>query len=623
MPKFDAEVGKVLHLMIHSLYSNKDIFLRELISNASDACDKLRYAAIEDPSLLEEDTELKISVIVNLQDKTIEVKDNGIGMNEEELKENLGTIASSGTQRFLEQMEKSKGDTNLIGQFGVGFYSSFMVADEVVVLSQKAGTNNCYKWKSDGQEEYSIEKEASAKERGVSILLKIKEEEMKFLDHFAIEHIIKTYSDHIAFPIELITIGEKEEDNKNAIVNSASALWRREKKDITEEQYNELYKHISHMPDKPWMVLHHKIEGNVEYRSLLYVPSSKPFDLFHPDRKTCVKLYIKQVFITENLDEIIPRHLRFLRGIIDSEDLQLNVSRESLQHNPVMHKIKKSMISKVLSELKKKSEEDELTYSSFWSNFGEVIKEGLCEFGEDKEKILDICRFYTLNSGEQTISLQKYIDSMLPNQKQIFFVTGDKRHILSHSPHLEGFRQRGIDVLLLEDHVDDFWTNVTHEYKDKKLLSVTDEDINLDDIKELEEGEKEEKLDEKTLEENKGLTNFTEGALQGLVKEVKISNKLVDSPACLKLAHGSMSIRMERYLRDQNQLATPVPRILELNPKHALVEKVKKELDTATDHTLAKELVDIIYDQACVLAGEELRNAPDFIKRLNDMIQLT
>ena len=396
--KFDAEIGKVLNLMINSLYTNKEIFLRELISNASDACDKLRYQIIDKPELIENgNNELKISIQLDKDNKLIIISDNGIGMNKEDLINNLGIIASSGTQKFIEQFgDSKKNNLNLIGQFGVGFYSAFMVSESITVLTSKAGEKEVYEWHSDGKGEYSIENSSQEHKGGTKITLKIKDSELEFLEPHRIRHIIRTYSDHVAFPIELIG-----EDNKGEIINKASAIWTRNVSEVTQKEYEEFFNHVSHFPGKPWLTLHNKAEGVVEYTNLLFIPDTKPFDLFHPDRKTRVKLYIKRVFISEEGNDLVPPYLRFLRGVVDSEDLPLNISRETLQHNKVLHKIKSSIVKKVLGSLKVKAETDPEEYMKFWKNFSEVLKEGLCESTlEEKKQLLEICRFNSTSSKD-------------------------------------------------------------------------------------------------------------------------------------------------------------------------------------------------------------------------------
>ncbi|MDF3047587.1 MAG: htpG [Candidatus Midichloriaceae bacterium] len=612
--KFGAEIGKVLDLMINALYTNKDIFLRELISNASDACDKLRYLSIENPSLMPPEHNLKISVRVDKANQSLIITDSGIGMNRDDLIESLGVIASSGTQKFLNATAQNpQADMSLIGQFGVGFYSAFMVADEVSVISRKAGEEKAYTWLSQGKGEFEVgEFAGKTPSIGTSINLKIKPQEEKYLDKFNLRHIIATYSDHIAFPIELI-----DEDGNIEVVNKASALWTRPKNEISEEQYNEFYHHVAHSPDSPWLKMHNKVEGTVEYTSLLFIPSVKPFDLFHPDRKTRVKLYIKRVFITDDTVSLVPQYLRFLRGVVDSEDLPLNISRETIQHNQTLAKIRKSIIKKIFSELKAKAKDDPKDYAKFWGNFGEVLKEGLCEHAlEEKEALLEICRFNTSNSDDLT-SLDEYVERMAEDQTAIYFITGDDLQKLRSHPRLEGFTKRGIEVLLLSDYVDDFWVNVINQYKDKELKNISTADINLDEIKKLDT--KDEEPSSANIDTEK-LIAFFKSTLKENVKDVKVTSKLVDSPACLALPEGYMTMRMEKLLIEQKQLKSASSKILEINPKHFLMEKIDSLLKAANDDK-ASDLVWLSYDQACILEGEKVSDPKAFIGRVNALLR--
>jgi molecular chaperone HtpG len=610
--KFGAEIGKVLDLMINALYTNKDIFLRELISNASDACDKLRYLSLQTPELMPAGHEFKITVTIDKKNQSLIITDNGIGMNQDDLVESLGTIASSGTQKFLNAMAEDNADINLIGQFGVGFYSAFMVASEVEVTSRKAGEKQAFKWSSQGQGEFEIGKFKGEANIGTEITLKIKAKDEKYLDKFNLKHIISTYSDHIAFPIELI-----DEDGNASIVNKASALWMRPKNELTEEQYTEFYHHVSHQPDNPWLRIHNKVEGNIEYTSLLYIPSAKPFDLFHPDRKTRIKLYIKRVFITDDTVSLVPQYLRFLRGVVDSEDLPLNISRETIQHNHIIEKIRKSIVNKVLTELKKKAKEDKKAYSEFWGNFGEVLKEGLCEPAiSEKELLLEICRFYSTNYEDLT-SLDEYIERMSEEQNTIYFLTGDDLQKLRTHPRLEGFVKRGIEVLLLPDYVDDFWVNVINQYKDKELKNISHSDINLDDIK---------KTDDKNTKASKSedidieaILAFFKETLGNHIKDISATSKLVDSPACLAVPEGYMSMRMEKLLIEQKQLKVAAAKILEINPEHFLMRRIDILLKN-NDIQKAKELAWLTYDQACILEGERVADPKAFITRLNSFL---
>jgi molecular chaperone HtpG len=615
--KFDAEIGKVLNLMINSLYTNKEIFLRELISNASDACDKLRYQIIDKPELIENgNNELKISIQLDKDNKLIIISDNGIGMNKEDLINNLGIIASSGTQKFIEQFgDSKKNNLNLIGQFGVGFYSAFMVSESITVLTSKAGEKEVYEWHSDGKGEYSIENSSQEHKGGTKITLKIKDSELEFLESHRIRHIIRTYSDHVAFPIELIG-----EDNEGEIINKASAIWTRNVSEVTQKEYEEFFNHVSHFPGKPWLTLHNKAEGVVEYTNLLFIPDTKPFDLFHPDRKTRVKLYIKRVFISEEGNDLIPPYLRFLRGVVDSEDLPLNISRETLQHNKVLHKIKSSIVKKVLGSLKVKAETDPEEYMKFWKNFSEVLKEGLCESTlEEKKQLLEICRFNSTSSKDELISLDQYLERMIKGQNEIYFLNGDNIESSRNHPQLEGFKKRGIEVLLLNDHVDNFWVNVVHQYKDKDFKSITNEKIDLNKLKNTEE----EKDDDKNKsQESSKLIEFVKEILKDRVKDVVISSKLVSSPACISTMEGGMNPRMEKFLMEQNQLNVKSARIFEINPNHSIFKKINDSLSNSKDdNELNRDMIEVVYGQACLIEGDSIDNPSNFALKLNSLLE--
>lgn len=613
--KFDAEIGKVLHLMIHSIYTNKEIFMRELISNSADACDKLRYLSQTDSSLIADDPEFKIEVSVDKDAKTITIRDNGIGMNKNDLKENLGTIARSGTQNFINQLSgDSKKDNMLIGQFGVGFYSAFMIADQVVVTSAKAGEKGVYSWSSDGQGEYSIADSDRQFTRGTEVVLHVKETEAEFLDHFRLKHIVKSYSDHIAVPIYFVDQGGIA--NK---VNSSAALWMRNKAEIEPEQYKEFYKNISFSADEPWLIMHNKNEGAVEFTNLLYIPSSKTFDLFHPDRKRRVKLYIKRVFITDENVEIIPQYMRFLRGVVDSEDLPLNISRETLQHNVTIDKIRNSITKRVISELKKKKEDAPSEYLTFWQNFGGVLKEGLCEANADHEKLLEVCIFRSA-LRDKMISLDEYLSNCQGQDKTIYYLSGEDAEKLKNSPQIEGFLSKNIDVLLFTDTVDDFWVNVNGFYKDVQIKSVTRADIDLGaDADDAASGDKSEVNPESAVNYEK-LTSCFKEILGDLVKEVKISKKLTSSPACLAVDSAAMDIRMERFLIEQKQLSGAMAKILEINPDHQIIKKINQSIEKSDVNEETKDLVKLLFDQACIIEGQPVNDPGAFSKRLNHFL---
>jgi molecular chaperone HtpG len=609
--KFGADVGKVLELMIHSLYTNKEIFIRELISNSSDACDKLRYLSQTNNDLLGNDPEFKIKVKINKLERKLTISDNGIGMNKQDLIDNLGTIASSGTQKFLETIKQSAGNSfnALIGQFGVGFYSSYMVAKKVDVATKKAGEKNGYLWSSDGLGEYDISDLDVSFDRGTEITISFKDNEDEFLDHFKIKTIIKTYSDHISVPIYFI-----DDSGEETKLNSSSALWTRSKSEITEDQYNEFYKNISYSIDKPWLTLHNKNEGKIEFTNLLFIPTEKTFDLFHPDRIARVKLYIKRVFITDQNIDLIPRHLRFIRGVIDSEDLPLNISRETLQHNATIEKIRKAVTKRVIDELKKKLENNRDEYEIFWNNFGAALKEGLCEGSQDNASLMEICLFNN-TASDKKITLDEYIKEMKDGQKTIYYLSGEDPEKLKNSPQIEGLIKQGINVLLFTDHVDDFWVSVNSQYKEYEVKSATRSDIAPENINDTSEQK------DITSEVHENLVNYFKECLGNTIKDVKISKKLTSSPVCLVVDQNSMDIRMERFLVEQKQLNKISAKILEINPCHKIIKKIELDLGDENKRSANSELVKLLFDQACILEGEVIKDSPSFSKRLIDIIE--
>jgi molecular chaperone HtpG len=615
---FAAETSKVLKLMIHSLYTNKDIFLRELISNASDACDKLRYEAQSDDALLGEDAELKITLSFNEDQRTVTISDNGIGMNRDDLIAHLGTIAKSGTEEFMANLSGDSGqDMALIGQFGVGFYSAYMVADRVEVTSCKAGDAKAWHWESDGEGAFTITP-ADDRPRGTSITLNLNAESKEYADKFRLQHIAQTYSDHIAVPIELV--GEEGAPER---INEASAIWTRAKSDISEAQYKEFYHHVAHSPDEPFLTLHNKAEGVVEYTNLLFVPSMKPFDLFHPERRRRVKLYVKRVFITDENVEIVPAWLRFLRGIVDSEDLPLNISRETLQDNPLLGKIRDAITKKVLGELKKKADKAPEEYAEFWENFGPVIKEGLCEATAPKDKILPICRFDSTHAEGAKTSLADYVSRMKDGQEAIYVIMGDDADVLRRSAQLEGFKKHGLEVLLLTDPVDDFWLNVQPQFEGKSFKSVTKAGADLEAFS----GEKDDaKSDEDKAESAKSkadmdaLIERMKSVLEGHVREVRVTQKLAESPVCLAVGEGDMDLRMERFMLENKQLAMSMPKILEINPDHAIIKGMAAKLSDASASESIRETALLLLDQAKIQEGEPPADAAAFAARLSALM---
>lgn len=625
---FDVEVGKVLNLMINSLYTNKDVALRELISNAADACDKLRYLSAQNAEILKADEELKISLTTDKAKKIMIIRDNGIGMNREDLIQNLGTIARSGTENFIKSLtgDKQK-DVQLIGQFGVGFYSSFMIANKVEVISRKFDSDKTFKWISEGSGNFSIEEMEENVERGTKIILHLKDDATDdFLDRFHIKHVVQTYSDHINFKIEFIP-ENLEAGAKVETLNSASALWKRPKEEITSEQYQNFYKNISHLPGEPFMTIHNNVEGLVSYTNLLFIPSMKPFDLFHPDRKTSVKLYVKKVFISEDLN-LVPANMRFLRGLVDSDDLPLNISRENLQHNLVLDKIRKSIVNKVLAELKKKANENEEEYLKFWENFGAVLKEGLCESSEFREKIFEVSRFYSSKSPDKLISLAEYLDRVKVGQDKIYFLTGESVEKIKSSPQLEAFFAKDVEVLFLTDAVDEFWVTVALPYKDKEFQSINRHDVDLQNIDKKPEEKSDEDENKKPEPEMKdavtaefeGLMKFIKETLGDKIKDVRLSKKLTDSPVCLAVDAGSMDIRLERFLLEQKQIKAGTAKILEINPNNKIVKSLNQKYNDETSKDEARDTINTLMDLACIIEDEPIKDAKDFSRRLQRLM---
>src|SRR5713101_5991065 len=608
---FQAEVSRLLDIVAHSLYSEKEIFLRELISNASDACDRLRYAALTEPALAEGDTDYRVVLTPDKMARTLTVADNGIGMDREELIENLGTIARSGTAAFVSQLSgDARKDMSLIGQFGVGFYSAFMVADQVEVLSRKAGGSQGWRWVSDGKGEFTIEPLPEAT-RGAKIVVHLREGEDEYLDPTRLRRIVNTYSDHIGLPILLNATGKEE------AINTASALWTRPRSEITQEQYREFYHHVGHSFDDPWLTLHNKAEGVLEYTSLLFVPSTKPFDLFDPERKSRVKLYVRRVFITDEGTGLLPPYLRFLRGIVDSEDLPLNVSREMLQSNPMAARIRQQLTRRILTELTKKASEASDEYPKFWDNFGAVLKEGLYEDREHRDELLGLVRFRS-TARDGLVSLDEYIAAMRPGQDAIYTINGDNLDLIKRSPQLEGFRARGVEVLLMTDPIDEFWVSAIGTYKEKPFKSATRGGVDLDKITPPEEREVKQPEPPAKLA---SLIAIFKLALGDAVKDVRISERLTDSAVCLVADEGDMDMHLERLLKQHRQLDATSKRILELNPRHKLIERLAATVgDTGASDQLS-EFAWLLLDQARILEGEQLPDPPAFARRLAALLE--
>ena len=609
---FQTEVSRLLHIVANSLYSEKQIFLRELISNASDACDRLRYEAITKPKLTADDPEFRVRISVQKKNRVLEIADNGIGMNKTDLVKDLGTIARSGTSAYLEKMTgDAKKDVALIGQFGVGFYSTFMVADEVEVITRKAGEKKAWRWASDGMGEFTVG-EAEKDSRGTTIRLHLRKGENEFLDTAKLRGIVKTYSDHIALPI--VIVDGKEETT----VNQASALWSRPKKDITEDQYKEFYHHVGHAFDDPWMTLHWRAEGKLEYTTLLFVPSVKPLDLFHPDRKHGVKLYVKRVFIMDQCDGLVPQWLRFLRGLVDSEDMPLNVSREMLQSNPMLTRIRGALIKRVLGDLGKKADKEPAEYAAFWSNFGAVLKEGIYEDADYRDQILKIARFHSTH-GDTLVSLDDYMERMKDGQDAVYYIIGEELDGLRRSPQIEGFKARGVEVLLLTDPVDEFWIPGVGAYQEKPFKSVTRAGADLSDIP-LEDKDADAAEDVEQAGKVDGLVAMFKLALADAVKDVRVSERLTDSAVCLVSDEGDMDMHLERLLRQHKQIDTTVQRILEINPRHALIASLSELIGKDGGGQQVEDAAWLLLDQARILEGEQLPDPAAFSRRLTEVM---
>jgi molecular chaperone HtpG len=607
--QFQAEVGRLLDIVAHSLYSDKEVFLRELISNASDACDRLRYLALTKPELAADDPTYKVRISIDAKARTLTVADNGIGMNRDDLVHNLGTIARSGTSAFLKDMTGDSGkDVKLIGQFGVGFYSAFMVADKVAVISRKAGEEKAWRWESDGRGEFTIV-EAERESRGTTIELHIREGQDEFLEPQRIRQIVRTYSDHIALPVVLV------EDGKDQTLNTAAALWQKPRSEITPQQYTEFYRHAGHLGDEPWLTVHFKVEGKVEYAALLFIPTEKPFDLYHPDRRHRVKLYVRRVFITDEATDLVPSWLRFLKGVVDSEDLPLNVSREMLQKNAVLAKIRHGLVGRVLSELEKKAEAAPDEYLGFFEKFGAVLKEGLYEDFERRESLLKLARFRSTN-GDGWSSLADYIGRMKEGQEAIYYITGDDVKALRKSPRIEGFAAKGIEVLLLNDPIDDFWIASVGEHEGKKFRSVTQGGADLSKI--AADGKDAEKQEPPA--EVAGLVAVLRLALKDEVKDVRASERLTESAVCLVADQGDLDMRIERMLRQHKQLGQGSKRILEINPKHKLIAELAKQVGKPEQAMALNDLAFLLLDQARIVEGEAVPDPAAFARRLSSAL---
>ncbi|MCM2130563.1 molecular chaperone HtpG [Larsenimonas rhizosphaerae] len=616
---FQTEVKQLLNLMIHSLYSNREIFLRELVSNAADACDKLRYKALNNDALYENDSELRIEIEHDSENNTVTLRDNGIGMNRDDVIENLGTIARSGTAEFLKQLSgEQQKDARLIGQFGVGFYSAFIVADEVVVRTRKAGDQQeaGVEWRSRGEGEFTI----STIERpvhGTEIELHLKSDATEFADDYRLKSLIRKYSDHIDIPVRMPTTQESDEGEKTVTwetVNEAQALWVKPKSEVTDDEYKNFYKHVSHDYTDPLGWSHNKVEGKLEYTSLLYVPGRAPFDLYQRDGARGLKLYVQRVFIMDDAEQFLPLYLRFIKGVVDSNDLSLNVSREILQQDPKVESIKSALTKRSLDMLKKLSKDPE-AYQTFWTQFGSVLKEGPGEDYANREKIAGLLRFASTHSdsAQQDQSLEDYIGRMKEGQQKIYYLVADGYNAASHSPHLEIFRKKGVEVLLLSDRVDEWLMSHLTEYDGRQFADIAKGDLDLGDV----EDEEEKQAQEESAKAKEGLVGRLQGALEERVQSVRVTHRLTDSPACVVLPENEMGYQMRRMMEAAGQPLPDVKPILEINPNHVLVNR----LDGQNDEHF-NDMAVVLLDQAILAEGGQLDDPAAYVKRLNKLLAL-
>ncbi len=622
---FQTEAKQLLHLMIHSLYSNREIFLRELISNASDAADKLRFEALKEASLFESDPELKVVVQADKDAKTITITDNGIGMSREEVIQNLGTIARSGTGEFLKNLTgDQKKDAHLIGQFGVGFYSAFIVSERVEVFTRRAGlpADQGVHWESQGESEFSVNS-VTLPERGTRVVLHLRDDAVEFADDWRVRSVIKKYSDHIAIPVMMskppAPAAEGEESPEEQApefeaINAATALWTRPRNEVSEEEYKEFYKHVSHDFDEPLTWSHNKVEGKLEYSSLLYIPGKPPFDMWNRDAERGVKLYVQRTFIMDDAEQFLPLYLRFVKGVVDSNDLSLNVSREILQQDPAVDAMKSALTKRVLDMLSKLAKNEPEKYQQFWKAFGQVLKEGPAEDYNNREKIAKLLRFSTTldNSAEQTHGLEDYVSRMKEGQQKIFYIAAENHNTASNSPHLEVFRRKGIEVLLLSDRVDDWLMGHLAEFDGKPLQDVGKGELDLGEL----EDEAEKEAQEKLAEEHKALVERVKAILEGKVEEVRVTNRLTESPACLVVAQHDMGAQMRRLLEAAGQELPDSKPIFELNPEHPLVKKLEGE----SNEDRFGDLVEILFDQAHLAEGAQLSDPAQYVHKLNRLL---
>lgn len=619
---FQTEVKQLLHLMIHSLYSNKEIFLRELISNASDAADKLRFEALAKPELLEGDADLKIRVSFDKDASTVTLEDNGIGMSREDVIAHLGTIAKSGTADFMKNLSgDQKKDSHLIGQFGVGFYSAFIVADKVDVYSRRAGLPAAegVHWSSKGEGEFEVAT-IDKPQRGTRIVLHLKKGEEEFADGWRLRNVVKKYSDHIALPIELpkeqaaAAEGEEQPAQEWETVNRASALWTRPRTEVKDEEYQEFYKHIGHDFENPLAWSHNKVEGKLEYNSLLYVPARAPFDLYQREAPRGLKLYVQRVFIMDQAESFLPLYLRFIKGVVDSNDLSLNVSREILQKDPIIDSMKTALTKRVLDMLEKLAKNEPEQYKGFWKNFGQVLKEGPAEDFANKEKIAGLLRFASTHddSGEQSVSLADYLARAKEGQDKIYYLTGETYAQVKNSPHLEVFRKKGIEVLLLTDRIDEWLMSYLSDFDGKSFVDVARGDLDLGQL----DSEEDKKAQEEVAKDKEGLVERLKTALGDSVAEVRVSHRLTDSPAILAIGEQDLGLQMRQILEASGQKVPDSKPIFEFNPAHPLIDK----LDNEQSEDRFAELSHILFDQAALAAGDSLKDPAAYVRRLNKLL---
>lgn len=629
--EFKTEVQQMLHLIINSLYSNKEIFIRELISNASDAIDKARFKEQTEPALFANDNDYKIRIATDSEKRIFEISDNGIGMTYDEVNDNIGTIAKSGTAAFMEALQNSKTENQLspelIGQFGVGFYSAFIAADRITLLTKGAGAEKGVKWVSDGKGQYSIE-EADKESRGTTITLELKEvgeDEQDFTDEYTVRHIVKKHSDFVTYPI-IMNVEKSEPIPENEIIkgpdgkpvgdtyrkvrkdetlNSMKAIWSKNKEDVTQEEYEEFYRHISHNWDKPLEILHKKFEGVTEYDSLMFIPSKAPFDMFRPERKHGMQLYCKRVFIMDDCKELLPEYFSFIQGVVDAPDLNLNVSREILQEDRLVRNIRKNLVKKIFTTLE---EMDKEKFESFYNEFGQALKAGLPTDYENKERIASLLRYKTTKSDGKYVTLNEYIERMVEGQKEIYYITGENLNALINSPLLETLKAKDYEVLLMVDPIDEWVTQSLHEYKEKKLKSAEKGDLELDKVDDTKKGE------------YKAMFDFIKGKLEDKVKDVQVSNRLKDSVACLSADDYGMSAYMEKILRASGQDAPVQKRSLELNINHPLIDKMKLVFETDTTNPVLKDYSELLLDIAIVSEGGKIDNPARFSRLIGDMM---